>query len=150
MDALQAVEDGRHEPEPVEDGHQEPEPVEHGHQEPEPDEHGRQAHHAFTISGGPFGPIPGTHVFPRSETVGELVAKLLEATVCPGGGNDAGAAAEATEASPPYALANVSVDPGGYYRGDNEITLPGDPCQQPKRRTERRGDVDRIAQDAAH
>ena len=124
MDALQAVEDGRQAPEPVEDGHQEPEPVEHGHQEPEPDEHGRQAHHAFTISGGPFGPIPGTHVFPRSETVGELVAKLLEATVCPGGGNDAGAAAEATEASPPYALANVSVDPGGYYRGDNEITLP--------------------------
>lgn len=69
------------------------------------------AHHAFIISGGPYGPIPGTHVFPRSATVGDLVAKLLETT--------------AVEADP-YTFGNVNVDPGGYYRGENEITLPAD------------------------
>jgi hypothetical protein len=69
----------------------------------------RADHHAFTISGGPFGHIAGTHVFPRSAALGVLFAKLLETT-------DANAA--------PYAFSNVSVDPGGYYRGGNEIVLP--------------------------
>jgi hypothetical protein len=73
-------------------------------------------HHAFTISGGPFGPIPGTHVFSRSSAFGETVAKLLETTAI---GSD------------PYTFSNVNVDPGGYYRGGNEIVLPIDlPAKQ--------------------
>jgi hypothetical protein len=73
-------------------------------------------YHTFTISGGPFGPIPGTHVFPRSPVFGELIAGLLETTAI---GSD------------PYTFGNINVDQGGYYRGENEIVLPGDfPCKQ--------------------
>ena len=76
-----------------------------------------QGHHAFTISGGPFGPISGTHVFPRSSALGELVAEFLETTATPPDHNQGG---------DPYTFGNVTVDPGGYYRGANEITLPVD------------------------
>ena len=68
-------------------------------------------YHAFTISGGPYGPIPGTHIFPREASVGELIAGLLETTAI---------------RSDPYTFGNVSVVPGGYYRGENEIVLPVD------------------------
>jgi hypothetical protein len=68
-------------------------------------------HHALRIAGGPYGPIGGTHVFPRSSGVGNLITRLLETT-------DAGAI--------PYTFSNVNVDPGGYYRGENEIVLPAD------------------------
>jgi hypothetical protein len=73
------------------------------------------SYHAFTISGGPFGPIPSTHVFPLSP-VEELIAGLLET---PAIGSD------------PYIFSNINVEPGGYYRGENEIALPGDlPAKQ--------------------
>jgi hypothetical protein len=68
-------------------------------------------HHAFTISGGPFGPIPSTHVFPRSAALGDLLAQLLDTTAMP---------ADA------YALSNVNVEPGEFYRGNKEIVLPID------------------------
>ena len=59
-------------------------------------------HHALTIAGGPYGPLGGTHVFPRSDGLGVLLAGLVEG-------------------APGCAFRNVSVDPGGYYRGDGEI-----------------------------
>ena len=62
-------------------------------------------HHALTIAGGPYGPLGGTHVFPRSNSVGVLLAGLVD-----------GAAG--------CAFRNVSVDPGEYYRGDGEISPP--------------------------
>jgi hypothetical protein len=74
-----------------------------------PDE--KADHHAFRIAGGPYGPIGGTHVFPRSFGVGNLIARLLETT-------DADAS--------PYTFSNVNVDPGGYYRGGSEVVLPAD------------------------
>jgi hypothetical protein len=74
-----------------------------------PDE--QAEHHAFRIAGGPYGPIGGTHVFPRSFAIGNLLAQLLEAT--------------GSEASP-YIFSNVNVDPGKYYRGSNEVVLPAD------------------------
>ena len=68
-------------------------------------------YHAFTIAGGPYGPIGGTHVFPRSSGVGNLIAQLIETT-------QAGAS--------PYTFGNVNVEWGEYYRGRSEIVLPAD------------------------
>jgi hypothetical protein len=68
-------------------------------------------HHAFRIVGGPYGPIGGTHVFPRSFAIGNLLAQLRETT---GSGVS------------PYTFSNVNVDPGGYYRGGTEVVLPAD------------------------
>ena len=61
-------------------------------------------HYAFTIAGGPYGPLGGTHVFPRSSGLGVLLAGLVQTPGC--------------------TFRNVSVDPGGYYRGDGEIAPP--------------------------
>ena len=61
-------------------------------------------HYAFTIAGGPYGPLGGTHVFPRSSGLGVLLAGLVQTPGC--------------------TFRNVSVDPGGYYRGDSEIAPP--------------------------
>ena len=68
-------------------------------------------YHAFTIAGGPYGPIGGTHVFPRSSGVGSLIAQLIETTEA--------------DASP-YTFGNVNVERGEYYRGSSEIVLPAD------------------------
>jgi hypothetical protein len=65
----------------------------------------RSEHHALTIAGGPYGPLGRTHVFPRPDGLGVLLAGLVD-----------GAAG--------CAFRNVSVDPGGYYRGDGEISPP--------------------------
>ena len=65
----------------------------------------------FTIAGGPYGPIGGTHVFPRSSCVGNLIAQLIETT-------EAGAS--------PYTFGHVNVERGKYYRGRSEIVLPAD------------------------
>jgi hypothetical protein len=66
----------------------------------------RGDYHAFTIVGGPYGPLGGTHVFPRSIALGTLLAGLH------------------TPGHNPETFRNVSVDPGGYYRGNSEIEIP--------------------------
>src|ERR1700684_1469599 len=58
-------------------------------------------HYAFTIAGGPYGPLGGTHVFPRSSGLGVLLAGFVQPPGC--------------------TFRNVSGDPGGYSRGDGEI-----------------------------